>query len=74
MNFQSKKKNPLELPPSYGELPEPKLENKSNENVEATIDKNIEELIENVSGDKNLELNSKDKSAEEFVLEKIKKN
>ena len=45
--FLVEKKNPLEIPPSYGDLPEPKKENK--EDLVETIDEDIEKLIEGVS-------------------------
>ena len=70
--FLVKKKNPLELPPSYGDLPEPKAKNK--ESLEDSIDEDIEQIIKNVSDEDNLEINSDDKSAEDFVLKKIKNN
>ncbi len=66
------KKNPLELPPSYGDLPEPKSE--ASEDFEAKVEENIEELIENVSKNEDKKIESNDKSAEDFVLEKIKNN
>ena len=71
MNFQLKK-NPLELPPSYGDLPEPKAKNI--ESLEDSIDEDIEKIIKNVSEEDNLEINSDDKSAEDFVLKEIKNN
>ena len=70
--FLVKKKNPLELPPSYGDLPEPKA--KKSENLEDSIDEDIEKIIKNVSEEGNLEINSDDKSAEDFVLKEIKNN
>tara|TARA_B100001113_G_C20664154_1_gene429144 strand:- start:184 stop:501 length:318 start_codon:yes stop_codon:yes gene_type:complete len=70
--FLVEKKNPLELPPSYGELPEPKTEIK--ENLENSIDENIEELIETVSENEDINFTSEDKSAEDLVLKEIKEN
>ena len=70
--FLVKKKNPLELPPSYGDLPEPSIENKGS--LEDSIDEDIEKIIKNVSEEDNLEIISDDKSAEDFVLKEIKNN
>ena len=70
--FLVEKKNPLELPPSYGDLPEPKTEKKST--LEDSIDENIEELIESVSNNEEINLSSEDKSAEDLVLKEIKNN
>ena len=70
--FLVEKKNPLELPPSYGELPEPKKVNK--ESLEESIDEDIEKLIESVSEKNAPENTSENKSAEDFVLKEIKNN
>ncbi len=70
--FLVEKKNPLELPPSYGELPEPKKAD--NESIEESIEEDIEKLIESVSEKNVPENSSDDKSAEDFVLKEIKNN
>ena len=70
--FLVEKKNPLETPPSFGELPEPKKDKQ--ENLADSIDEDIEKLIENVSEKKQSNSDSKDKSAEDLVLKEIKKN
>ncbi len=70
--FLVEKKNPLEIPPSYGNLPEPKKENK--EDLVETIDEDIEKLIEGVSQKKKIIKSSDNKSAEDFVLKQIQNN
>ena len=72
MNFWQKKKNPLEVPPEYGVLPEPQKE--KSENISESIDRDIEDLIESISDNETEISNAEDRSAEEFVLEKINKN
>ena len=72
--FLVKKKNPLELPPDFDQLPTPK-KNEENENQSAEIDEEIENLFKNSD-----ETNSSDdatdsnQSAEDFVLKKINNN
>ena len=70
--FLVEKKNPLETPPSFGELPEPKKDKQKN--LADSIDEDIEKLIESVSEKKQSNSNSKNKSAEDLVLKEIKKN
>ena len=73
--FLVEKKNPLEMPPEYGELPVPKKKAEENsEQVSEKIDKDIEKLFENenLNNSSNAQ-GSIDKSIEEFVLKKIKK-
>ena len=69
--FLIEKKNPLEIPPDFGSLPEPA---KKNSDIDRTkkINENIEELIKKESPQK--ETTSLDQSAEDFVLKQIKKN
>ncbi len=43
--FLVEKKNPLELPPEYGELPVPKID-EANDKVSEKIDEDIEKLFE----------------------------
>ena len=72
--FLVKKKNPLEVPPDFDQLPTPK---KDEENIDqsAEIDEEIENLFKNSdeidSSDNTIDANQ---SAEEFVLKKINKN
>ena len=72
--FLVKKKNPLELPPDFDELPAPK-KNEENINQSMEIDEEIENLFKNSdeidSSDNTIDTNQ---SAEEFVLKKINKN
>ena len=72
--FLVKKKNPLELPPDFDELPAPK-KNEENINKSMQIDEEIENLFKNSdeidSSDNTIDANQ---SAEEFVLKKINKN
>ena len=69
--FLIEKKNPLEIPPGFGALPEPNKK-KDKPNKAEAIEEDIEKLLKNNEFTKNPE--SKDKSAEDFVLKKIKKN
>ena len=68
--FLVEKKNPLEIPPEFSDLPVPKAEEDSNENA-ATEDE-IQNLIKSVK--KNKTTKSTNKSAEEFVINEINKN
>ena len=69
--FLIEKKNPLEIPPDFGALPEPNKKNNQTNKAE-TIDQDIEKLFQKKSTIENSK--SKDKSAEDFVLKKIKNN
>ena len=69
--FLIEKKNPLEMPPDFGELPKPKEKEDQTTQAE-NMDEDIEKLLKNENigkKTKNLE-----KSAEDFVLKQIKKN
>ena len=72
--FLVTKKNPLELPPDFDQLPVPKRD-KENINQSEQIDEEIESLFKNSdemeSSEDETEINQ---SAEEFVLKKINKN
>ncbi len=71
--FLVKKKNPLVLPPEFGELPVPIKE----ENLtEEELIKNVEELFKKNSIDKNSKSNTKklSESLEKSILKKINKN
>ena len=72
--FLVKKKNPLELPPDFDQLPTPK---KDEENIDqsAEIDEEIENLFKNSDEiDSSDNTTDSNQSAEEFVLKKINKN
>ena len=74
MNSQLKKKNPLELPPDFDELPAPK-KNEENINQSMEIDEEIENLFKNADElDSSNDEADANQSAEEFVLKKINKN
>ena len=64
------KKNPLEIPPDFNDLPVPQSE-KIEDQSEA-IDKDIENLIKSIDTDNTL--NTNNRSAEEFVIKEINKN
>tara|TARA_B100001250_G_C19307061_1_gene574561 strand:- start:185 stop:508 length:324 start_codon:yes stop_codon:yes gene_type:complete len=72
--FLVEKKNPLELPPDFNQLPVPKKD-KENINQSEKIDEEIEDLFKNSneieSSDDATDINQ---SAEEFVLKKINNN
>lgn len=68
--FLVKKKSPLVMPPSYGELPIPTNEKTSKKNQT----NNIESLIIKKKNDENLENIEPDKNFEQSILEKIKNN
>jgi hypothetical protein len=65
--FLVKKKNPLVLPPEFGELPVP---------IKEELIKNVEELFKKNSIDKNSKSNTKKLSGslEKSILKKINKN
>ena len=69
--FLIEKKNPLETPPDFGLLPEPNKETESIDQAEK-IDENIEILLKKEGSVKNT--SELDKSTEDFILKKIKKN
>ena len=67
--FLIEKKNPLEIPPDFGLLPEPKKKTDVTDRAEK-IDENIEKLLKN---EKIIDKKkTTDKSAEDFVLKQIK--
>ena len=69
--FLIEKKNPLEMPPDFGELPKPKDEEDQTSQAEM-VDKDIEKLLKNENTSK--ETQNLEGSAEDFVLQQIKKN
>ncbi len=64
------KKNPLEIPPDFNDLPVPQSE-KIVDQSEA-IDEDIENLIKSVNTENTLDTSNR--SAEEFVIKEINKN
>tara|TARA_B100001057_G_scaffold231107_1_gene231329 strand:- start:616 stop:927 length:312 start_codon:yes stop_codon:yes gene_type:complete len=68
--FLVEKKNPLEMPPDFDELPVPNIKKDldKNENTE----KEIENLIKSVSNTEKIDSNNK--SAEEFIIKEINRN
>ena len=68
--FLVEKKNPLEMPPDFDELPVPNIKKDldKNENTE----KEIENLIKSVSNTEKIKSNNK--SAEEFIIKEINRN
>ena len=69
--FLIEKKNPLEMPPEFGALPEPAKKVNIIDKTEI-INENIENLIKKESLTNKTQ--SSDQSAEDFVLKQIKKN
>ena len=69
--FLIEKKNPLEMPPDFGELPKPKSEEDQTSQAEM-VDNDIEKLLKNENASK--ETQNLEGSAEDFVLQQIKKN
>ena len=64
------KKNPLEIPPDFNDLPVPQSE--KIEDQSGAIDEEIENLIKSIDTDNTLDTNNR--SAEEFVIKEINKN
>ena len=73
MNFQLRKKNPLVLPPEFGELPVPLKEEKIEQEES---DEEIEKLIGKISIEENSnnDLENLSDSLEQSILEKINNN
>ena len=72
--FLVTKKNPLEIPPDFDQLPAPKND-KENINQSEEIDKEVENLFKNSTESESFEDSTDtNQSAEEFVLNKIDKN
>ena len=72
--FLVEKKNPLEIPPDFEELPVPKKDEK-NINQSEQIEEEIENLFKSFNEDEITDIStSTNQSAEEFVLKKINKN
>ena len=67
--FLVEKKNPLELPPDFGDLPVP-LEQGEEENVQANNEQDIKNILEiNTNEENSQETNNQ--SLEQLILEKI---
>ena len=64
------KKNPLEIPPDFNDLPVPKSERI--EDQSEAIEQDIENLIKAIDTDNTMDSNNR--SAEEFVIKEINKN
>ena len=64
------KKNPLEIPPDFNDLPVPKSERI--EDQSEAIEQDIENLIKSIDTDNTMDSNNR--SAEEFVIKEINKN
>ena len=72
--FLVEKKNPLELPPDYGELPTPKTDRDENK-ISEKIDEKIEKLFKNgEESESTTNASDPNRSAEDFVLKQIKNN
>ena len=70
--FLVKKKAPLVLPPSFGELPEPETSKKKNVASDKENQLNIEELLgQGSSKDIDVKKNELNKSIEKSIIEKI---
>ena len=67
--FFVEKKSPLVVPPSYGELPTPKLDQTSKENKN-----NIENLIGESKDEISQTSSTQNKNLEKSILDKIKNN
>ena len=73
--FLVEKKNPLELPPDYGELPTPKKTDKDESKTSEKIDEEIEKLFKNAEeSESTTSTSDTNRSAEDFVLKHIKNN
>jgi len=70
--FLVEKKNPLELPPDFGDLPVP-LEQGEEENVQANNEQDIKNILEiNTNEENSQETNNQSsQSLEKLILEKI---
>ena len=70
--FLVEKKNPLELPPDFGDLPVP-LEQGEGENIQANNEQDIKNILELDTNEENSQEtnNQSNQSLEKFILEKI---
>ena len=67
--FLVEKKNPLELPPDFGDLPVP-LEQGEEENVQANNEQDIKNILELDTNEENSQ-ETNNQSLEKSILEKI---
>ena len=67
--FLVEKKNPLELPPDFGDLPVP-LEQGEEENVQANNEQDIKNILELDTNEENSQ-ETNNQSLEQLILEKI---
>ncbi len=67
--FLVEKKNPLELPPDFGDLPVP-LEQGEGENIQANNEQDIKNILELDTNEENSQ-ETNNQSLEQFILEKI---
>ena len=67
--FLVEKKNPLELPPDYGDLPVP-LEQGEGENIQANNEQDIKNILELDTNEENSQ-ETNNQSLEQLILEKI---
>ena len=70
--FLVEKKNPLELPPDFGDLPVP-LEQGEGENIQANNEQDIKNILELDTNEENSQEtnNQSNQSLEKLILEKI---
>ena len=66
------KKNPLEIPPNFDELPVPQTE-KINDQSEL-VDEEIKDLIKSINSKSTKSNETGNRSAEEFVIDQINKD
>ena len=69
--FLVKKKTPLVLPPSFGELPEPGIKAKESVSVTKNNKLSLEKLIKQNPSKDNKKNNNSSKSIEKSIIEKI---
>lgn len=67
--FLVEKKNPLELPPDFDDLPVP-LEQGEGENIQANNEQDIKNILELDTNEENSQ-ETNNQSLEQFILEKI---
>ncbi len=77
MNFLFKKKNPLILPPNYGELPVPSSETENQEIINQEDSLDVKKILEIDTDDNQIDkkkctTDNTDKCLENSLLEKIK--
>ena len=68
--FLVEKKNPLELPPDFGDLPVPLEEQGEGENIQANNEQDIKNILEIGTNEENSQ-ETNNQSLEQLILEKI---